>query len=145
MQIRKRRLSSVNQSLKICNPINARSPTATAVNALSYCILHGWLKGSSAPITCKALVLAHDLHCVLYQPHAMRVMELYGGGEGIEGLHLGLHSVYIVSRESHARRQSWLMTCLVYCINHKLCESQSFTEGERELRGYIAGCIVSTQ
>ena len=45
-------------------------------------------------ITRKALVLTHDLPCVLYQPHAMAVVELYGGGEGIEGLHRGLHSDY---------------------------------------------------
>ena len=51
-------------------------------------------------ITCKALVLAHDLSCVLYQPHAMGVLELCGGGEGIEGLYRGLHSDYTMSRES---------------------------------------------
>ena len=51
-------------------------------------------------ITCEKLVLAHGLPCVLYQPHAMGVMELYGGGVGIEGLHCGLHSDYIVIRES---------------------------------------------
>ena len=44
-----------------------------------------------------------DLSCIQYQPHAMRFMELYGrggGGEGIEGLYRGLHSDYLVSRES---------------------------------------------
>ena len=51
-------------------------------------------------ITCKALILAHDLPCVLYQPHAMGDMELYGGREVIEGLHCGFHSDYIVGRES---------------------------------------------
>ena len=49
-------------------------------------------------ITCKALVLAHDLPCVLYQPQSMDVMDFYGGWEGIEGLHRGLHSDYSESR-----------------------------------------------
>ena len=51
-------------------------------------------KGRQLRITCKELVLAHDLPCELYQPHAIGVMELYGGGEGIEGLHRGLHINY---------------------------------------------------
>ena len=50
-------------------------------------------------ITCKALVLAHQLTFVLYQPHAIEVMELYEG-EGTEGLRCRLHSDYIVNRES---------------------------------------------
>ena len=52
-------------------------------------------------ITRKELFLAHNLPCIPYQPQTMGVMELYGEGEGIEGLHCGLHSDYIVSRESH--------------------------------------------
>ena len=51
-------------------------------------------------ITCKALVLAHNLSCVLYQPHVMTVMDFNGGGEGIDGLHGGLHCDYKVSHES---------------------------------------------
>ena len=51
-------------------------------------------------ITYKALSLVHDLPCVLYQPHAMGVMEIYGGRERELGLHRGLHSDSIVSRES---------------------------------------------
>ena len=60
----------------------------------------GVQKDRQRRITCKALVLAHDLPCVQYQPHATGVMELYEGGEGIERLNRGLHSDYIVSRES---------------------------------------------
>ena len=48
----------------------------------------------------KAIVLAHYLSCVLYQPHAMGNMVIYGGAEGIEGLHRGLHSDDTVIRES---------------------------------------------
>ena len=44
-------------------------------------------------ISCKALlVLVNDLPCLLYQPRTTGVMDLYGGGEEIEGLHCGLHS-----------------------------------------------------
>ena len=35
--------------------------------------------------TCKALVLAHDLPCVLYQPHAMEVMKIYGAERELNG------------------------------------------------------------
>ena len=41
------------------------------------------------------LVLAHDLPCL-----RRGAMELYGGGEGIEGLHRRLHSDSTVARES---------------------------------------------
>ena len=55
---------------------------------------------SSAPNHTQGAILAHELPCILFQLHAMGVMWLYEEGEGIEGLHCGLHSDYIVSRES---------------------------------------------
>ena len=62
----------------------------------------GGQKDRQRRITCKALVLAHDhdMPCLLYQPHAMGDMELYGKGEGIERLQRGLHSDFTVSRVS---------------------------------------------
>ena len=44
-------------------------------------------------------------------------MEVYGGREGIEGLHCGLHSDYVVSRESfwsplmYTQRESFFNAC----------------------------------
>ena len=55
-------------------------------------------KNRQRRITCKVLVLAHDLPCILHHSHAMGFMEFYEGGEGIEGLQCGLHSSYRVSR-----------------------------------------------
>ena len=65
-------------------------------------ILLAWAshKDRQRRITCNALVLAHDLPCVLYQPHTLGVKEHCGGREGIERLHCWWHSDYIVSRES---------------------------------------------
>ena len=65
------------------------------VTSISVYYHMGGQKDRRRLITCKALVLAHDLPCVLCQPHVMEVME--------------------------------------------------FKVGERELRGYIASCIVTTQ
>ena len=55
-------------------------------------------------ITCKALVLAHDVPCALCQPHAMGVKELFGGGEGIEGLH----------SDSESRITFWLALAYIF-------------------------------
>ena len=42
-------------------------------------IEHGWSEELSTPNHLQGL--AHDLPCVLYQPHALEVKEFYGGEE----------------------------------------------------------------
>ena len=67
--------------------------------------------------------MIRDAACVTMQPleslspfEKFHVVEHYGEREGIEGLHWGLHSDYIVSRES----------CLVISVLEHASASSSF-------------------
>ena len=60
----------------------------------------GGQKDRPPRISCKAPCLGSRSALRTASTHAIGVMELYERVEGIERLHYGLHSDYIVSRES---------------------------------------------